>query len=94
MEDTLSISAELRAEAAKQNLTYADLASRLGISRQAVSKKLRDDAASYTDKQLSAYARALCIPASELMRHAEENKMNPGTPLNTTRIVANDYETH
>lgn len=77
MEDSMEISKELRAETARQNLKYVHLAQKLGVSRQAVSQKMRNDQANYSVKELKKYADALNIPASELLSRAEKASNNP-----------------
>ncbi len=68
----MNISAELRAEAARQNLKYSDLAKALGTTRQAVSKKLRNDSSNYYTDELTAYSNVLRIPISTIYARAEQ----------------------
>lgn len=77
MEDSIGISKELRAETARQNLKYVHLAQKLGISRQAVSQKMRNDQANYSVKELKRYADVLNIPAAEILSRAEKNNHQP-----------------
>lgn len=67
------MSAEIRAEIARQHLNYSDVARRMGISRQAVSEKLRNDGANFSLNELSAYSKALGIQNSKLMARVEMN---------------------
>lgn len=84
MEDSIGISKELRAETARQNLKYVHLAQKLGISRQAVSQKMRNNHADYSVKELKRYADVLNTPAWVLLRRAEQATKKPRSEEMTT----------
>lgn len=68
----MNLAAEIRAELARQNITYADFAKRIGTSRQVISQKIGREKARITNEDLVTYANELNVPASEFMRRAEE----------------------
>lgn len=72
MDITHAIAAEIRAENSRQGLDYAALAKLLGRTRQYVSRKLSANITVFNDTELSNFGKALGVPASELMRRAEE----------------------
>lgn len=67
----MNLNAEIRAEMARQRISYADLAKALGTSRQGIWRKLSTDRP-VGSLDLFAIADALNVHASELMRRAEE----------------------
>lgn len=80
--------AEIRAELARQRMTYADLAQKLGTSRQNISRKLTSNRPiSSTD--LFEIAHALNITASEIIRRAEQAlDTTPPNPTNNPPALA------
>ena len=70
----MNINAEIRAELARQRLTYADLAERLGTTRQNIWRKLTSERTVHSD-DLVLIANVLDVPASELMRRAEHSEV-------------------
>lgn len=73
----MDLNAEIRAELGRQRLTYADLAEKLGSSRQSMHHKLTSGRpVSSTD--LFKISTALGIAPSELMRRAEEYDTHEG----------------
>ena len=68
----MSIIAEIRAEMGRQNLKNIDIARKINSSRQHVSQRLNNDKGLISNYELERYAKALHIPASELVRRAEE----------------------
>lgn len=67
----LALAAEIRAEAAAQRISTAELASRAGISKPSAYRYL----AAERDLPISAllgFARALSVPAADLMDRAQK----------------------
>ena len=68
----MTVAAEIRAELGRQRIKYAELSRRLGMSRQRVWALLTDDRP-LRDVEIKDIADVLGVPASELMRRAEEH---------------------
>lgn len=63
---------EIRAELGRQKLSYAELADSLKTTRQKIWRILTDDNRPLKDQEIKAIADVLGVPASELVRRAEE----------------------
>jgi len=68
---TIALGSEIRAEAAAQRMTLADLAVRAGVSRASLYNWL-DAKAAMPIPGLIAIATALQVPPYELLRRGEE----------------------
>ena len=66
-----AVSAEIRAELARQRVTVVELAARIGRSQNYLSKRLRDESALTID-DVEAICRALSVPYGALLRTALE----------------------
>lgn len=73
----MTVAAEIRAELGRQRIKYAELSRRLGMSRQRVWALLTDDRP-LRDVEIKDIADVLGVPASELMRRAEEYDTRQG----------------
>lgn len=66
------VQAEIRAELARQKISYTDLAQKLNTSKQEISRKLSDNSRPMKDREIKKIADALKVPAWELIRRAEK----------------------
>ena len=73
----MPVAAEIRAELGRQRIKYAELSRLLGMSRQRVWALLTDDRP-LRDVEIKDIADVLGVPASELMRRAEEYDTRQG----------------
>lgn len=70
----MHVAPTLRAELAKRNIRYTDIAKAFGKTPQAISEKLRRDNANFTANQIEAYGALLGLSASELIARVERNQ--------------------
>lgn len=69
----MQLAAEIRAELARQRLSYADLANRLGVTRQTISQKLGTEKSDITMKDLQQIAKELNVSPAVLIQRAERS---------------------
>lgn len=67
------VAEEIRAEMARNSMTISHLAQQLPMSRSTLSRKL-NQTGDFTPGELSQISAAIGIPASDLMRRAEDRR--------------------
>jgi len=80
------VSAEIRAEIGRQDLTRSQLSDRLAWHRMRIYRKL-DNYSVLTVDELDAIAEMLKVPAAELMRRADEARACAAEALNLEPAV-------
>lgn len=71
----MTIASEIRAEMGRDQISATELASKAGISFSSMRRKVLDESRAINTDELSKIARALGVPAWELMRRAEESNI-------------------
>lgn len=74
-----SIAAEIRAEAARQNMPYTHLAELSGLSASSISRKIGQEISPLYMGEAYALAQALDISFSELVARAEKRVISRQT---------------
>lgn len=69
----MSLASEIRAEMGRDRMKATELSDKTGISASSIKRKVFEESRRISTDELEDIAKALGVPAWELMRRAEES---------------------